>query len=673
MSARLFSFLFQAKDSSTPIEPPSESRLGLYTLSLFYFFAALIVGHHLYSTFFPSSINWGFHHLAFFGMVVKVVWMVLALTILVPTTRRYLLQFAEKAIKKISGLPKYFLLSGLTLGWATLSWVGRTHWYLSGDGALILRNFDRALKAGDIHAVMKNPRLTRIIDWELYRLLNSVTTASFEMVFWLIGLVAGLAFLFLLLLFLRRLGVATTDKFLLGALILFSASSLLFFGYVEDYPLFYVTTFSYLVFSYLFLVGRGHFLLPTGAFALMLALHLSAFFFLPSYLLLVYLEIRNKGWKRLPHMAAALGGGFLLLYLGGYTPLRLVRSVVGSTGHFFPLFHLENPDQNYPIFSWQYLTELFNLQMLVAPFGILLGVLFVLPALRNGNWRQPPLLFLIVAALCGYCFLLVTDADIGLSRDWDIFSTFFLPALFFVVVFYGTQLQFPQKRELLFVAVMLTGLHTAPWVAQNADEEKSLARHRVLYDDRLWGRRARTYYLEELAIYYRDRGADKEALRLLEHYLNLDPNSGRIYHSVAYLYERMGNREKMMESLETSVRLGWYHEEVVSALIALCRQGRDRNQYPHLPLIGSRESPKLAEMYHDLGVYYYEGGSNCGKSVEYFEKAIALDSTLATAYKGAVLSSLCLKEKIKARLFYDKLQQLRPNDPNLSYLEKLLR
>jgi hypothetical protein len=93
--------------SIIPEVSPDASQSAPYAVNLFYFFATLLVAHHIYSAFFPSSINWGFHHLAFFSVEVKVVWILLALLVLIPTTRRYLLEHAEKLIKKASGLPRH--------------------------------------------------------------------------------------------------------------------------------------------------------------------------------------------------------------------------------------------------------------------------------------------------------------------------------------------------------------------------------------------------------------------------------------------------------------------------------------------------------------------------------------------------------------------------------------
>ncbi|MDI6808084.1 MAG: hypothetical protein QME66_03760 [Candidatus Eisenbacteria bacterium] len=660
------------KHSSQAIETGHTAGRSLPT-RLFYTVATLIVVLHVYAAFYPSSLNWGFHALAFFSLPAKLVWILLALLILVPPSRRFLLHLTERTVERISRIPRSAVYAILLVCWAALCWFAHTRWYLLGDGQLTLRDVARAVTLNAPPPVQfRTEPLSIFINVQLFKMLSRLGGADVVMAFRIIGVVSGVAFLLTIFLLIRRLTENTTERILLGAFILFAGSSLLFLGYAEDYTILYAVLFGYLVLSYSFLRGGCSLVLPSIAFAVMVTLHLGAIFFAPSLLVLLYVQFRKKWHQGLFAVGTAAVVGLVVLMLIGYQPLKLFKVLGGGGSYLIPLAKVSNPNQNFPFLSWQYFLEQFNLQILVSPFALLLLIIFVAGSRREIRWTAPPLFFLIVAALCGCAFVAVANPNLGLSRDWDLFSFNLLPLIFLVAVVYGRHVKLEGKKELLFTAACLTLLHTIPWVTLNTSENKSLARHRILPDERLWGESARLSNLDELGAYYRNKSMYKEALEAYRGYLAINSGNPRTYQSIATVYQFMGDKEQQRLALEEAIRRGWRGAEAFIDLGMLVWDRHEIDRAIELTSKGLAINPGLSPGYHNLGVFYLYGRHDFKNSLDNFEMAIEADPEDTTAYKGAAISAYFTQDLEKARIYARRYLEDVPSDPEALQLVSLL-
>lgn len=639
---------------------------------LFILVALIVVGLHGYAAFSPSSLNWGFHHLAFSSTPVKLIWITFAFAVLILPTRRVLMTGTEKGINWIARFPSMLVYLLLAIGWGALCWLGRSQWHLSGDGALVLRNLTDAIMAGRMSRLIATEPLTNYVSWYVYRALRTITEPEPVLVYWVISIACGVVFLILLLQFVRNLHVDRSERVLLGGLILFSGGSMLFFGHVEDYTIFYTTVFAYLMLGYLSVTGKRTLIFASAVLGLMIALHFTGLLFLPSYLVLLSANLEKGSKHVVTGVAVLLVVTGVLFMLCGYTATTLLGQFKGSGSHLIPLIHITNPKQNYPVLSWQYFLEQFNLQLLIAPFALVTAIIFTVLTLKKVRWSRPASLYLPVAGVSGCGFLLTINPEISLSRDWDLFSAFFLPLLVLLVVWYDRHLKLERKKEFLFVITVLTLLHSIPSAALAASEQKSFARHLLLIDNRLWGKHASYTYFEELAIYFRSQMKYDQALEAYQQYQNIDPANPRIYASIAHLYELMKDKANEKRYLEAAIQKGCVDPMAYFSLGLLVAENGDFERAILLNQKAVTLNPSMADAYHNLGLCFLQGRGDCERASQYFEKALSLNSSLTASLKMGFASSICLKELQKAESYLKKFVARRPGDPDIPGMEKAL-
>jgi len=113
----------------------------LFKFVIIPFLFVLVVFHFLSGYLFPARL-WGIHHLYFFPLPFRILWMLLAFLPFVPKINSYLLQSLEKivnfiqvSLSKINRTTLYIIISFLSL---FVFWAFRTRLYLLGDGGMLI-------------------------------------------------------------------------------------------------------------------------------------------------------------------------------------------------------------------------------------------------------------------------------------------------------------------------------------------------------------------------------------------------------------------------------------------------------------------------------------------------------------------------------------------------------
>jgi len=300
------------------------------------------------------------------------------------------------------------------------------------------------------------------------------------------------------------------------------------FGYVENYALPVVAGALYLFAGLRFLRGRGSLLLPLGVAALGVALDFTAVVLGPSTLVLVAAGLSDPGRRRAVARDAlvAAGASAALLAWLAWGPVRypvlpnlfaMLASGRGEPGYLLSAAHLR---------------DFLNEHLLLGPFGMFLLAPAALALAWRRRWPGAPAAFVLVAGLgAAFACWIATDLPLGYARDWDLFAPLGVvltgAALALVLAQLGGR---ASRWRVAAVIAIVSLLHTAPWVALNASEDRSLARFETLPLD--GGRRETT-----LAWWHAQRGDYAGARRQLDRALAIEPENSRaldLYGRVAF-------------------------------------------------------------------------------------------------------------------------------------------
>ncbi|HEY4613066.1 MAG TPA: hypothetical protein VII11_08800, partial [Bacteroidota bacterium] len=458
----------------------------------------VLIALYAYGTLEPGASTWGFHTLGFFPPFAAI--SVIAIMLLLTTYKGYsfvLRLFQTTSNKNILSRfssPVFLLLCVVI---AALFWIARESTFLLGDGALISRTVQNIVEVQEVVIAFRNEPLAGWLAWQLYRLLSWLQVQeAHEYAFRIISIGFGLAFVATVLRLAQEITNNAIDRLLLGAFILASGSLQLFFGYVELYAPAMLGLALYFTLSLKYLQSKISLLYPSLAFGVLAAFHLGMLSLAPSMLLLVVLELRQRRTLSAATSAIASAGIFaVLVIVSGYSPATFWANLAGGDKqHFLTLAMTGNSWQSYTLFSPWHVIDFANLLLLVSPFALFLILTFA----RKHQWNTPASLFLGTASFCGLLFAFAVNADLGMSRDWDLFCTFMFPLLVLAGFLWANQAeQRTSLRQSLAIVVGITLLHTGLWIALNADGARSMARFTSLSDERLWSKGARGNAYEE--------------------------------------------------------------------------------------------------------------------------------------------------------------------------------
>lgn len=643
-----------------------------------YGLTSVVVLLHVYAGFHPSALDWGFHFLGFFDIPFRVAWTALAVLLFMPPVSRRLLVASQTLIVRCSKMSKYLVAALIGVGACVLFWLLREQIYLLGDGYLNSEFITRPTIKGKLVA----EPLTAFIFWFFYqKILLPFGIDNSVLSFQILNCLAGVAFLFVLKHLTDLLLKTPQQKFVMMLLVLSAGSIQLFFGYVEDYALLLLALTVYIFLSVRHLQGRGHWLVPAVMLGVMFTLHFGTIVLLPT-LLLLYLRDRSI-LKVLIQVVAVTAVAAMIFVVIGY-PLNIFvdtflqrRSLSGS--HVLPMAELSSEWQRYTLISWEHLLDIFNQQMLIAPFTILLIVIGMLLFAREIKWKDSTLIFLIASSLCAFLFLVVVNCEIGASRDWDMLASYNLPLLLlngFLWIRYG------QKRTRVMAALVaytgITLLHSLSFVLTNADQQRGARRFETLVDSRLWSRNSIVLGVGDLLKRYYVAGKEfRTAVALGERFAKEYPNDAYIQKLAGDMYYENLRQDSLAETFYAkAVELshertsGYYRDACVRLGNIYDRKGQlDGAMAAYQKAILA--NPQVWDAYFNLGNLHFRR-MEYRLAAEYFEQVVRLDPGVAESYKYCGISYYYLDDVERAHFFLSRFLQLRPDDADARMIKQML-
>lgn len=411
------------------------------------------------------------------------------------------------------------------------------------------------------------------------------------------------------------------DRVILLVGLLSGGQMLLYFGYIESYPLFVTVVGLFNLMGLLVVRGklrRAWLLIPLAA---AVSLHIFCVALLPAA---VYILLRETALgRRLASLPGAVRWGSGIVFLAA---AALVFGYFYDTNYFFrftivPFVNGPLVVERYTMFSAAHLLDYANLLWQHAPaLALFLVVLIEVPL--GVLVKRPSYRFLLLLVLPSLAMVFIFQPGLGMPRDWDLFS---FPAIPIILLGFYTVLdnrdRLPGYFQTSVLAISLALMLLIPRVITQAIPEKGIeVFERMAALDSIRNHAGRFILID----YYEKHGDSAEVERL-RNFCQVEYPQERWYEEARILTER-GQLEAAVGRLHDALNfdptngfawagLGlWYydHQRLDSALT--CWK------------IAAAVNPFQPDNIRQLGIGYLAVGDST-RAEQCWLKAAALDST----------------------------------------------
>jgi len=688
--------------------------------------AALYGILHLLGWRYPARL-WGTDQLHYYPLSLLACFILVAAATTAISTKAAWLQKADSVFVRLSlhfeGKPfSSRCFQGLcVLFFVALAYVFRDHSHFLGDSAkwfgileYALRDaFDWEIVSGH-HSRLHVPGFEYIniqqpldlfLHFQVYRLGHALWNWTPADAYEWISCLAGGCYALALWKIAAFLNASTLLRLTLFAFLISLGSTQLFFGYGESYTLVILASTLYTLHGLRFLRGRTALVYPTSFLLLAAALHLMALCLFPSW---VYLLWHDKGrlgefFRRPQIYLPLLVAGSLIAfyaYVEFYRPLQL------------PLWEARE-EGKYALLSVPHAMNLINEVLLLSPFGLIWGVVF----LFSRKASAPHCRFLGWAALGSGVLIIVHDISMG-GRDWDLMA---FPGLFYALWGFLCLEEFDKSgqflRQIRWAVLPLMFLHTALWIGINSNSERATdrlgnllrygpnqSRHyqyftlghyflNIRKDDPqqavFFFRKAlgcecipadavettvryQTFLsrgLISLGAVYEDRVQDLQAMKAFQEAIQLQPDSPEAYYRLGIICSKLKQYPQAVEAYQEAVRLQPdFLEALFNLGLLFQKQGRYQEAeevYENALLI----QPESAEVYNNLGIVRHKQG-HYEESIDNYRKAIQLAPDNVEFHFNLGMSYLLRGDRESV---FEQYEIIRRLDPELAaeFLKRL--
>jgi hypothetical protein len=599
---------------------------------------------------------WGFNHLLFLPLAAAVVYIALAVIALALPLFSFSARAGDSIARRFSALffesgrrYVYWVLLGLATAACFVIFRAPTHFL--GDGYSWLANLSSP--AGTIFKWSEWG--TTLLLSNVQALLGPKNTATARAAFQIVSVLSGVISIWFFLLISRLISEDPMKRTLVFLGMFNSGVLLLFFGYVENYPLVWVffTGFSYFGLRYL-KEHRGIF--PATAFlAFGLAIHLQTVIALPAFL---FLALRSRAGLNFYRQHTKIVWAILsvIALLGIIALIYRYNTDLYFESIFLPLFRSGPSGVSYFMFSLPHFVDVINALLLLSPMILL----FLLMSARKlkAVFKQPDTTFLALFGITGLAFLFVIDATLGMARDWDLFSICaFAPTLILIILF-GENHRPAINRLFLPMLILwitaplsflMTNLHTERSIEYhkhylNLDKKGSFSSivtlldyYRSLNDDvkvDSLNQVIAVRFPDQTAVFKALDAVGRGDLRTAREILStISPNrfSSDYHNLLGSIYLREGNFQEAVAELEDAVQLQKYNPNLLSNLALAYANNKQLDRSYEMLNRGYRLDRRHAGIIRGLADYHLLC-SHFDSALYYAERLVSTDSTRIAGY-----------------------------------------
>jgi Tfp pilus assembly protein PilF len=639
------------------------SRTTIYILASVIILTAL----HIWGAITPSHANWGFHFFGFYPLPVGIAAIIIIVLISLPSVNKAFTGRTDSVIRKFGKLPTgiaFLLVVGLIYLFVYL-FPAKLH--LLGDGAVLLRSVPQGIGGDQITLSFRNQPLMFWIYKTAMALHPFEAAPNAHTVYYAINIFAMLAFVALLFWSFRYISLPLFERVFLACILLFGAGFQFFFGYIENYVLQYTAITGYVLTGWFALERRVHIIIPIIFFFLMISLHLGTIVFIPSLFLFILLSWKKKKIYAIILLSVISVIGIAALFVIGFNPVDMMKHLTSGSVDFLKPFDGGYGNFPYAMFSLIHLIDLSNAHILLAPFGVILTVVLIPTLPSERRWKNPILLFLLATASCGLFFTFVINSALGLVRDWDLFSSFFIPLSIIPVYLLSQQNQLPERRYIFVILALFLLIRTSSFIGINSSEERHLARARILNSEIFLSKAANMAYDESLANLFFDTERYKDARIYYEHFITIDSMNPRIIGNISDVYRKIGEKEKYFYQLKRAASLNSPDPGIYSNLGVEYASRGDTAKAIEFNERAVQKGGNSSRAHANLGILYSAKGDYAAAN-KHYKTAINLGMREPLLFLYAADCAVRIGDLTGALSNYDIYLNTRPGDENVRIL-----
>lgn len=631
----------------------------------------VLVGWHVWGALHPVHANWGVHMFGFHGTTWGIFSLLIVAVMAFPKIQNAVLDRVEKLTRFFAARPMIVGIIGSIAAIAGAAYFFSPRLHLLGDGAILIRSIPRAQWGAELISSFRNQPIVEVV----YRWIMNFSPPSTPPrdIYVTIDLLAAAMFMTLTFWMARNIQRPPLERFLLGMMLFFTAGSQFFLGYVENYVLQYVVTTAYIVSGWLCLERRSPVIFPIALFAILPGFGLGSLILAPSFLFLLLWQFRERKLIALAVIAGCFVLGLIGLSFVGFSIIGFIEHLTRGGVDFLQPFSATGGNFPYPIFSLTHLLDWLNANALIVPFG-LAAVVILSPTIPRAQWRtNPSLPFLAIATLCGLLFTIIINPALGMARDWDMLSSFFIPLSIFSIYLFAQPFASNEwRRYVLTLVVLIMGCHWAGWIGVNADEQKHLNRVKALGDPTIISRAAQMAHDEALANFFFNNANYAEARIYYERYMEIDAINPRILGNISDLYRKLGEKELYFQTLLRAVNLNNPNPGIYSNLGVEFASRKDTARAIEFNERALALDPNQPKAHANLGILYM-AKKNFEKADEHFSAAINLGMRDPMLFRYAGDAAVVRNDLQRALRYYDACLELSPDDARIRKVRDNIR
>lgn len=446
----------------TSLTANKTQEIGKPVLAAYYLTLAII----FIASFYPDQRLWGISWYGYFPFYARC--LSLGIAALVPVLVRFLpIHRVDTADHAKSWL--WISLTTISIS-GLLFYILRARTHFLGDGYQLLQR----LVHGGVPIRPWNPGVYFVQD-NLYSFLGQSGEAVALLAFECISYVSGVLFLVLCALAANRLFEKTSERVLLLLGLATGGYALLFFGYVENYPMFILWVAGFSFAGLLIATGKLNRWLIVLPLLLAALFHPFAVALIPAA---AYLLGRDSGIGRWlsPLSRAVTGAVMAALALATLIALYYLY----THAYFFrfalvPIVHDRFTVEDYTLLSIKHLVDFANLLILLAPGLALTGAIFATTPIKK-VFRRCDYQFLMLTTIPCLLICFLIDPKLGMPRDWDVFAFAGVPlTLFSLYIILDSRNNIKSRGVVALLVMSLSAVVLLPRLIVQTSPEKSIA------------------------------------------------------------------------------------------------------------------------------------------------------------------------------------------------------
>ncbi len=608
----------------------------------------------------PIDSMWGFNHLKYFSPMIAVIYSVLFLIILIPHGNKLVYNVSADIKRNFSAYPRPVQAVIIIIVSGAVLYLLRVHVHSLGDGYQRIYQIEQGYLYYNVEV------LDFFTHGVIYRFFKLFGIDSGELAYTVTSIMTGIIFVLIVILTKipeKIFGHSSAAKILILSL----GSSLLFFGYVESYSLYYPFALLYIIFAFKFIREKTGLLAASIFLALAQASHMTGIIFLPSFLWLLWNNFDSEKSNRnllVPFLIAVIP--FLGIIIQEIYLRTFIAEVMPSvSGGILPLYSSEK----YSILSPQHLWDILNEILLIFPAVLILFIYSFL--IKPKTKRTDGRIFAIIVTVCAFIFMLLIDPKLGYARDWDLFAT--ATASIGAVTALYLFSRYDINKYSITVISFTSVLFFSSWAIMNAADERQLERAEDLLK---LSDKGRGYGTELLAHYYRNVLDDPDkAAELLSGDEGVEKNA-RVYAKLVKTHLDKNKFAEAWKAVQQGLKVdSGYAELHYLGAVALTGLNRLKEALPYINN-ATQMDPGRMEIWHTKGVIHYRL-LQYSQAIEAFKRSLEIRPDYSVAnYEIANMYRL-LGKYDSALIYVKKGLQANPNYPGgvklLEMIEKEAR